>query len=42
LGFGGGFNGSASNRTGVANRGGGGKGDTGAGGSGIVIISYPS
>ena len=42
LGFGGGFNGSDPNRTGVANRGGGGKGTTGAGGSGIVIISYPS
>lgn len=41
LGYGGGFNGSFANRQGKANTGGGGKGSTGAGGSGVVIIAYP-
>jgi len=41
LGYGGGYNGSDSNRTGKPNTGGGGKGTTGAGGSGVVIIAYP-
>jgi hypothetical protein len=41
LGYGGGFNGSFANRQGKANTGGGGKGSTGAGGSGVVVIAYP-
>ena len=41
LGFGGGFNGSPTNRQGKANTGGGGKGGGGTGGSGVVVIAYP-